>query len=199
MFSKQYLRVIGAAVLGIGIIALILFRNTPQFVEQAPAASGIGAPAFPAKPPVMDLPSASNVVPGFSERIDELRRSAEQHPKNAAHLIALAQLLMDGHRAKDAIMYYEKAALLQPKNDSLLLDLSVCYFNEKQYDKALQTTERILRFEADNSHALYNKGAILATIGRKKEAAAVWKDLLKRRPDSEEAKTVRGHLSMLEK
>ncbi|MFA6457096.1 MAG: tetratricopeptide repeat protein [Bacteroidota bacterium] len=178
---------------GITAVLLFLFRNPPKYSESVPKES------FPEKPPVLEMPSASNVASSFAERIEQLKKSAAANPKNVPHLIALAQLLMDGHRNSEAIVYFEKAALLQPKNDSLLLDLSVCYFNEKNYEKALQITAKILSHDRFYTRALYNKGSILATMERKTEAIAVWKELLRHDPQSEEAKTVRGHISMLEK
>lgn len=176
-----------------GILLVLLYRSSPKITDAVPREK------FPQSPPAMDVPSKANVTAGYTERVAELTRSAAAQPKNAAHLIALAQLLMDGHQNTEAIVYFEKAAQLQPKNDSLLLDLSVCYFNEKNYAAAMKTTETILSRDHNNSRALYNKGAILATQGKNSEAAAAWRDLLKRAPMSEEAKTVKGHLSLLEK
>lgn len=193
MKNNRTIQIAFTLFIGTGILLILMFRNSPKVTEAVPSEKTLQ------KPPVMDVPSKTNVVSGFTEQVEELKRSAAKQPKNAAHLIALAQLLMDGHQNKEAIVYFEKAALLQPKNDSLLLDLSVCYFNEKEYAAALKITERILSRGKDVSRALYNKGAILATQGKKTEALSVWKDLLKRAPNSEEAKTVRGHMSLLEK
>ncbi|MFA6467992.1 MAG: tetratricopeptide repeat protein [Bacteroidota bacterium] len=175
------------------VLALILFRNSPRI-----APTGL-TESFPEKPSKLEMPSSSNVAASFAERIARLKKSVDEHPKNAAHRIALAQLLMDGHRTMEAIQYFEQAAVLQPSNDSLLLDLSVCYFNEKQYAHALRVTTKILVRDKNNSRALYNKGAILATMGRKTEAITAWKELLQNAPKSEEAKTVREHISLLEK
>ena len=175
-----------------GAAAVLLLRNTPEFTS-VPAEQSI-----PSVPPITEAPSKTNVTPSFTQRVEELKASIEKNPSNAAHIITLAQLLMDGHQNKEAISYFERAAKLQPKNDSLLLDLAVCYFNEKQYDKAMQTTERILMMKKDHPRALYNKGAILATLNKKEEAAKVWKRLVQVAPNSDEARSVNGHLPALE-
>ncbi|MCK9410018.1 MAG: tetratricopeptide repeat protein [Bacteroidetes bacterium] len=192
MTKKQTIQFGVAATAVIVVLAVIIFRNSPRFTEAVPQVS------VPGKPPVLELPSKSNVTSSFTERVVQLRKSSESNPKNAAHLISLAQLLMDGHQNKEAIVYFKKAVLLQPKNDSLLLDLSVCYFNDKDYGNALRTTEKILSLNRYHTRALYNKGAILATQERKVEAIAVWKMLIQHDPLSEEAKTVRGNISRLE-
>lgn len=183
----------GTAVLLIGaVISVLLLRNTPEF------SSTQKEPEMSTTPPVMEVPSKTNVTPSFTQQVSELKASIEKNPSNAAHIITLAQLLMDGHQNKEAIAYFEKAALIQPSNDSILLDLAVCYFNEKQYDRSMQATERILRMKKDHPRALYNKGAILATLEKKEEAAAVWKRLVQVAPNSEEAHSVAGHLPALE-
>ena len=132
-----------------GAAAILLLRNTPE-ISVVPAERSTAS-----TPPVTEVPSKTNVTPSFTQRVGELKASIEKNPSNAAHIITLAQLLMDGHQNAEAISYFERAAVLQPKNDSLLLDLAVCYFNEKQYDKAMQATERILMMKKDHPRALY--------------------------------------------
>lgn len=181
-----------AALLVLGIAAVLFFRNSPQ------------SPAFE-QPPVLttpvpsDAPSKENVHSSYTMQIEQLKRSVEKDPKNAAHLISLAQLLMDGHQNNEAIRYFEQASILQPENDSLLLDLAVCYANNGRSDRAMEVTERLLKKDGRNVRALYNKGALLASSGKQTEAAAVWKRLLTIAPASEEAKTVRGYLAAMEK
>lgn len=181
-----------AVLLLAGIAAVLFFRNTP-------------AAATPEQPPVLSVPAPSNepskanVHSSYAQQVEQLKRSVEQDPKNAAHLVSLAQLLMDGHNVEEAIGYFEQAAVLQPGNDSLLLDLAVCYSKVGRSDRAMEVTDRILKNDAHHVRALYNKGALLASTGRTKEAAIVWKRLMAVAPKSEEANTVRGYLASLEK
>lgn len=182
-----------AAIAAAGFIFLILSRNTPRKYEYPEQT----APSKQSSE--FTAPSKTNVTPSYSERVEMLKKSVAENPSNAPHIIALAQLLMDGHQNREAIQYFEKGAKLQPRNDSLLLDLSVCYFNERQYASALKTTEKILSLNPGHPRALYNKGAIYAAMNRNDDAIAVWKELLRKAPQSDEAKSVRGHISMLEK
>ncbi|MFZ4619396.1 MAG: tetratricopeptide repeat protein [Bacteroidota bacterium] len=193
MTTKQKIQWGIAVLLLVASAVILVFRNMPEMTVIPPEEKTTSAP------PVMEVPSKANVTPSFTEQVDKLKQSVAKNPSNAAHMISLAQLLMDGHQNKEAVKYFEKAALLQPKNDSLLLDLAVCYFNEKDYSRALGITEQILSFNKTHSRALYNKGAILMTLNKKDEAVKVWKKLVKVAPNSEEAKTVSGHLPALEK
>lgn len=193
MNTKNKIIFVAAVVGVIAVLLIILSRNSPRYAE-----TQVLTP-MPDTSFSFNAPSKTNVSSSFTDRVEQLKKSTNENPSNAAHLIALAQLLMDGHQNTEAIIYFEKAVALQPKNDSLLLDLSVCYFNEKEYGKALKTTEKILSRQRYHTRALYNKGAILATLDRKNEAVTVWKELMKHNPNSEEAKTVQGHISLLEK
>lgn len=139
------------------------------------------------------IPTKENVVPVYQEKVKQLTKSVENNPTNAAHMAALARLLMDGHQNGEAIRYFERALLIQPNNDSLLFDLSVCYFNEKQYTKAMAVTERILRVNKNDPKALYNKAMILATEGNTVEAERVLRHLISIAPQSEEAIQAKAH------
>jgi cytochrome c-type biogenesis protein CcmH/NrfG len=195
MEQRKKIQFGSAVVLGFALILLILLRDSPFL-------SGTGtvtADSTVAQPPVMDVPSKTNVAPAFTQQVEQLKRSAEAQPKNAEHMIALARLLMDGHQNAEATVWFERALHLQPKNDSLLLDLAVCYFNQGNFIKAMDRTEQILAFDRHHARALYNKGSILATQKKNQQAVAVWKLLIKHHPESEEAVTVRKYIAQLEK
>ncbi|NUN69741.1 MAG: tetratricopeptide repeat protein [Bacteroidetes bacterium] len=192
MTTTRMFRTGMAALLLIGVAIVIFYRNTPKPVTS-------GAPPVFDTPATSQTPSKENVHASYTEQVGQLKRSVEKDPKNTAHLIALGQFLMDGHQDRDAIIYFERAAVLEPQNDSLLLDLAVCYANDGRPDQAMVVTERLLTKDRRNVRALYNKGALLASAGKKSDAAAVWKELLRIAPESDEAHTVRGYLTSLEK
>jgi tetratricopeptide (TPR) repeat protein len=169
-------------------VAFILLRNR-HAVETAP----LPEPSVKMSIPKETAPSKENVVPVYQEKVDQLKASVKKNPTNVGHIASLARLLMDGHQISEAIRYFEQAIIIQPKNDSLLFDLSVCYYNEKKYDKAMETTEKILRIKKDNPKALYNKAMLLATKGNSKEAEIVLKHLIDIAPESDEAVQAKAH------
>lgn len=185
--------VIGAALVLV-FSAIFFLRNRPTVPIEAPPASSNG---FHGRPAASDVPSKDNVNNGYVEQVNELKKAVEVNPRNTNHLAMLARLLMDGHQAADAIPYFERAARLQPKNDSLLLDLSVCYSIVKNYDTALEVTDRLLVHNPNNLTALYNKGALLATLGNNAEAARCWKKIVSAAPASEAAKKARAGLTAI--
>ncbi len=169
-------------------VAFILLRNR-HAVEMSP----LPVQSLTMDVPKENAPTKANVVPVYQEKVDQLKASIKKNPSNTAHIASLARLLMDGHQTSDAIRYFEQAIILQPKNDSLLFDLSVCYYNEKKYDKAMETTEKILRIKKDNPKALYNKAMLLATKGNTGEAEKILKHLIDIAPTSDEAVQAKTH------
>lgn len=169
-------------------VAFILLRNR-HAVEMSP----LPVQSLTMDVPKENAPTKANVVPVYQEKVDQLKASIKKNPSNTAHIASLARLLMDGHQTSDAIRYFEQAIILQPKNDSLLFDLSVCYYNEKKYDKAMETTEKILRIKKDNPKALYNKAMLLATKGNTGEAEKLLKHLIDIAPTSDEAVQAKTH------
>ena len=169
-------------------VAFILLRNR-HTVELTSSSS---EQSVNAEVPKEAAPSKENVVPIYQEKVNQLKASVEKNPSNAAHIASLARLLMDGHQTSEAIRYFERAILIQPKNDSLFFDLSVCYFTEKKYDKAMETTEKILRFKKNHPKALYNKAMILATKGNAAEAEKTLQYLITVAPQSDEAAQAKG-------
>ena len=169
-------------------VTFILLRNRH---ETEPVHSA--APQQPRNEFQETAPSKTNVAPVYQEKVNQLKLSVEKNPSNSAHSASLARLLMDGHQNSEAIKYFEQALTLQPKSDSLLFDLSVCYFNEKQYDKAMEITERILRFRKNHPKGLYNKAMILATEGKTSEAEKILRHLIAVAPQSDEAIQAKAH------
>ncbi len=193
MTKKNVTYVLLTAAAGIIVFSTLVFRNRPREVTKQEAIPN----EMSAHPPIGDSPSKNNVNQTYVSRVEDLKKSIEANPRNVYHLAVLARLLMDGHQAADAIPYFERAVRIQPKNDSLLLDLSVCYSIVKNYDASLTVTGRLLSQDPANLTALYNQGALLATLGKSDEAARSWKKILTLAPHSDEAKKATSGLTAI--
>ena len=192
MKSHVVEKIIAGAVIFLGAVVIFFFRNQRTFEE-----SGVRQTGPKAMFHAGDAPTKENVSSTYQKEIEQLTQAVEKNPNNAGHVKALAQLLMDGHQMVKAIPYYEQAVKLEPNNDSLLFDLSVCYFSMSDYGKALSTTEKILSLGRRRPEALYNKGVILAAQGKTAEAGKTWKQLIAVAPNSEEAKKAKAHLAQI--
>lgn len=182
------------AITGIVLIltALILFRNREKTV-------------FPSSEKKeksehhLSSPAKENVSPSLLIRIELLKKKVAANPNDVYSIKSLAQLLMDSHKPDEAIFYFNKGLERQPTNDSLLLDLAVCYFNLKKYGKAMEATEKILKRNTKHSTALLNKGIILAVQNKNDSAKVVFKRVVSIAPNSNEAKQAEGFLVQLRK
>lgn len=177
----------------VSIVVVLFFRSGPRKVETVALSDGIQ------NPEISIAPSKENVTKSFTDHVEMLKKKIARNPNDIQTLKTLAQWLMDAHKTEEAIGYFERGVKLQPRNDSLLLDLSVCYFRLHRYEKSLSTTDRILQLYPDHLRALLNKGAIFAAMNKKNEAIAAWNRLLKRSPRSEEARQAEEYLVQLRK
>lgn len=181
------------AILIVIVASVLLLRTGPKKVEQTVREGKNEASEMPL------APSKENVTQSFTDHVELLKKKLEENPNDVQTIKMLAQWLMDSHKTEEAITYFERGIRLQPKNDSLLLDLSVCYYQLQQFDKAMTTTEKILQFYPRHPRAMLNKGAIFAARGKEKEAAAIWEQLIQRSPETEEAGQARKFLAQLRK
>jgi tetratricopeptide (TPR) repeat protein len=171
------------------IVVVLVFRTGPRNSE--PPIQGKETAESPS------APSKENVSSSFLEHVELLKKKAAAHPRDVQTLKTLAQWLMDAHKTEEAIIYFERGVALQPKNDSLLLDLSVCYFQLNRYDKAMRATDQILNYYPDHPRALLNKGVIYAAQNRSDDAVKTWSRLVKRSPETDEAQQAKQYLAQL--
>lgn len=177
----------------VSIAVVLFFRSGPRKPASVPLSQELHDVETNA------APSKENVSRSYIDHVDMLKKKAADNPDDVYTLITLARWLMDGHQTEDAITYFEKALNIEPKNDSLLLDLSVCYFRLHRYEKAMVATDRILILHPDHPRALLNKGAIFASTNKTNEAIAAWNRLLHVSPRSEEARRAKEYLAQLRK
>lgn len=82
-----------------------------------------------------------------------------------------------------AVDTLEKQVEEDPDNPENQLALGYAYQQDGRYDDALEQYEAVLLADPANTGALYNKGVVLMTTGKTKEAEAVLWDLLEVAPD----------------
>ena len=63
--------------------------------------------------------------------------------------------------------------------------------------EALPEFERVLQANPGHRNALYNKGIALLQMGRAKDAAAAWEELLERHPEDPQLQGLRGRIEQI--
>ena len=196
--KRIYFIIGGLIVAAVAVILLMPASEPPapganaQLPPGHPSVGGQGATGMPGQP------DKSNVRQDFVHELEMLKKKVAEAPaSDTADVLKLARMLLDSHQGAESIPFFERYVAAAPKNTTALLDLSVAYYQNKQLDKALGVTRRILTYEADNTIAQYNLGALLATQQKKEEARQVWEKLIKRHPGTPDAKRAEESLKQL--
>ncbi len=185
--KKKYV-LLGLLVLIIGsFIAIRAIQNNQQ--EEVPSVQPAmpTASSAPAMPATNDTtPSAQNVSHDIKMEIKTLETYVSSHPSDTTHVIRLARLYQDSHEPGKASGLYEQYLKSNKKSGiQPWLDLTNCYGELNQWDKALETTKRTLKKFPGNPSTLYNQGAIYANMGKYNEAKQSWEKVLKTKASSE--------------
>ena len=98
-----------------------------------------------------------------------------------------AWVLWSSDRDKEAVAMYQQGIAANPDSFDLYFEMGFYYRNRKQLDKAVEMLRKAVELGIDRGkqHLLPNT---LEEAGRKQEALAEWKKLLKRFPDDPVAK-----------
>lgn len=140
-------------------------------------------------------PSKENVSEEFKKRLNELEKKFSHNPEDYKTGQELADLYLAAHQNEKAIYIYEK--IKSQASLESLYNLTLAYYNIRNFNKAEETTRYILKKNPNEYKALFNLGSIKATMGQTKEAKKIWMELITKYPKTEEAKTAKEYLTKL--
>ncbi len=147
--------------------------------------------------PTTEKPTKDNVSANVMHQLEMLKKAVEENPNDTTKLKEYADFLSAAHQPEKAIPYYEKILSKDPKRTDILFALTFIYYNQKNLDKAEETTNKILTYDKGNEQALYNLGAIEATKGNREKARQIWTDLVNNHPNSQTSKMAQNALNDL--
>jgi cytochrome c-type biogenesis protein CcmH/NrfG len=166
--------------------------------QQAPS-----RPFTPAAAPAA-AQAPTSAPPAAAAAFDEaqataLRNIAEKDPANVQSRVQLGNMYFDAERYQDAIQWYEAALTLNPGDVSVRTDLGVCFYYTNQPDLAVRQMEQSLRTDPRHLKTLLNLGIVKA-FGKQDlaGAAAVWEEVIRIAPDSQEGQAARRSLANLQ-
>lgn len=140
-------------------------------------------------------PSRENVSETFRNKLHELEMKYKRNPNNLESATELADFYLAAHDNSKAIEIYEK--FRDKLSIESLFNLTVAYYNLKNYKKAEEITKLILKKKPDEYRAIFNLGSINASMGEKEQAKKYWNDVINRFPQTEEAKKAKELLAIL--
>jgi len=134
--------------------------------------------------PIAQKPSKDNVMGSIMQHMEELKNDVEKHPNDTLKMREYADFLNEAHQKDQAIIYYQKILKKDPKRIDILTSLVFIYFSNKDLNEAEQYLNKILLVDKDNVEAMYNLGAVYATMGEKQKAHQIWSRIVNNYPTS---------------
>jgi hypothetical protein len=136
----------------------------PNAVPPGNPTGGGGPPA-----PVMQL-------------LTQLKARVTKNPRDIAALVALGNLYFDASKFDQAAGYYKSALALDPTNPEVRNDeAAALHANGNDLD-ALREVDRVLTERPNFPQALFNRGIILGSMGRRSDAVLAYRQFLRVAP-----------------
>ncbi len=160
--------------------------GSQQTIVRSPAAVQTTAPPeTTASSPAGD-PTATRLD---EARVAELRRVADENPRDATPRTQLGNLYFDAERYSEAIRWYEEVLRLDPNDVNVSTDLGVSYYYTNQPDRALAQFDLSLRIDGRHIKTMLNVGIVRA-FGKQDLDGAIttWRQVVELSPDSPEGR-----------
>lgn len=134
----------------------------------------------------------------LDKAIEELEEIKKLDPDDLDAGFMRALLYSLQNSSDKAIKEYEevlkKAVSSEPKNIYILKGLAAVYYQQKEFEKAIQTYKLILEIDKNDYEALFLMGSILEDSGRRLEAIEKFKQTLVIKPDYADALNSLGYV-----
>jgi tetratricopeptide (TPR) repeat protein len=101
---------------------------------------------------------------------ETLKGAVERAPQNAALVTNLANKYYDAGRYEEAVVYYQRALILDPRNVSVMTDLGTAHFYAGRPDEAIGFYNRSLEIDPRHIQSLHN--LVIVNLQGKQDAAA---------------------------
>ncbi len=130
-------------------------------------------------------PSKENVNRSIVHKMEMLEKELKNGLKDTVKILEYANLLVAGHNIDKGILYYKKILEIDSQRDDVLLQLAFAYSSKNDFNNAINVTKKMLNINPNNVIALYNLGALNATIGKKELAKTTWQKLINKFPNND--------------
>lgn len=109
------------------------------------------------------------------QAINNLEKEVNIDTTNVSNILELAHRLNDSGFYERAVGYYQMYLRNNPKNVDAQIDLGVCYFELKNYDKAKSEMKKGLNINPMHQIGLFNLGIVNFSQGNLDSAKYWWK------------------------
>jgi len=180
--------VMAAVCLLIGVLVGYLVRGSAKPAAQAAMASAEMQQAVAAAPTSamgqQRMPTLDDMKRMADKQAEPLLQKLKTDPKNVDLLNKTALTYKAAHQFKEAIVYFQKALDVDPRNVAIRTDMASCLYYTGDIDGALAELDKSLSYDPKHAGTLMNIG-IIKWQGKKDVdgAIAAWQTLLKLNPN----------------
>jgi Flp pilus assembly protein TadD len=126
-----------------------------------------------------------------------LKARVSKNPRDIAALVQLGNLYFDAAKFDQAIGYYKNALALDPTNPDVRNDEAAALHAAGQDLDALHEVDRVLAERPHFPQALFNRGIILGSMGRRSDAVVAYRQFLAADPHDAHAADARAAMKEL--
>ncbi len=119
--------------------------------------------------------------------LTDLKARVARNPRDIAALVGLGNLYFDAAKFDQAVTYYARALALDPTNPDVRNDEAAALHATGHDLDALREVNRVLGERPDFPQALYNRGIILGSMGRRSDAVVAYREFLRVAPKDQHA------------
>jgi tetratricopeptide (TPR) repeat protein len=145
----------------VGVGLFNAFQSSPELRAQSQGQAAAPGPAGPGAPTQMGGPGANANAPMVAE-INQLKLRLQAEPTDLAAAKRLAHLYHDVQMWDQAVIFYEKALALAPRDPDMLTDLGIAYRGQGRFDEALTKFAEARAVDADHWQSRFNEAVVLA-------------------------------------
>jgi tetratricopeptide (TPR) repeat protein len=188
------------------ILIFIISQNNNVKTDNvtAPPVSGIADRTMPQdsihkglQNPLSQPPDKNNVMAGIKQHMDELKKSAEERPRDTLKMREYADFLSAAHQNNRAVVYYNKILKINPGRVDILSSLVFLYFSSNNLNEAELYLNKILVVDKNNVDAIYNLGVVSANKGDRAKAKQLWLKIISGFPSSSLAQKAKESIAQL--
>ena len=142
-------------------------------------------------------PNKNNVSKNIIHEMKMLKKQIEKVPNDTLTMKKYADLLFASHKQSEAINYYKRILKIDKKRKDIYLNLVFAYYKLRDLKNAELYTKQLIKYYPNDLVGQYNLGAIYASQGKKADATIIWKNIISKSPNSEQAKLAKSSLDKL--
>ena len=132
------------------------------------------------------------------EKIEELKETVREHPKDLAAWVKLGNIYSKHHQYREAIEAFSQALSIQPNDPDIRTNLGLMLRGLGDDDGAIEEFKKAAQNNPKHVSSRYYLGLILLQDkGNTQEAIKAWEDYLKVEPKGQRANQVRVEIERL--